>query len=140
MTGTRIRTWVVVLLALGSSPALALPGSPLDDQEPALALRSGRGEPPAEQDGALQLSVELGRGLHLGQGVGVLDLHLGWRTGRWELGVMLENLANLEGWDVTRDERTLFAVPAWRDPAPAEDLVLAPSNPWNARLYVMLAF
>jgi hypothetical protein len=87
---------------------------------------------------ATQLSRDLGN-LHLGQ-AGVVDLQLGYRTRSWEVGVLVENLANLEGWDVQRDERSLFAAPAGRTALPAEEVPATPNNPWNVRLFVTVWF
>jgi hypothetical protein len=89
---------------------------------------------------APQLSFQLGGGLHLGQGAGVLDLHLGWRFGSWELGLMAENVVDLAGWDVQRDERALFALSSWRESAAAADRVLEPRNPRNVMLFAALSF
>jgi hypothetical protein len=111
------------LRALCAATILVLLSSPGHADDPALAT---------------QLFRDLGN-LHLGQ-AGVLDLQLSWRTRSWEVGVILENLANLEGWDVQRDERTLFAAPAGRTALPAEDLVATPNNPWNVRLFLTLWF
>jgi hypothetical protein len=95
---------------------------------------------PAEPAPAAQLNLELGGGLHLGQGAGVLDLHFGWRRGRWEIGVLAENVADVPGWDVQRDDRALFAMLAGREPAPAEDLTTTLGNPRNVRLFVAVSF
>ena len=52
----------------------------------------------------------------------------------------VENFANVDGWDVQRDERSLFAAPAGRTPLPAEEVSATPSNPWNVRLFVTVWF
>jgi hypothetical protein len=95
---------------------------------------------PAEPAPRAQFLVELGDGLHLGQGTGVLDLHVGWRRGRWEIGVLAENVADVPGWDVQRDDRALFAMLPAREPAPAEELATTPANPWNVRWFVAVSF
>jgi hypothetical protein len=115
--------------------ALAL--GPTAPSREALSLQAAV---PAEPAPAAQLHMEIGGGLHLGQGAGVLDLHLGWRRGRWEIGVLAENVADVPGWDVQRDDRALFAMMAAREPAPAEDLAITPANPWNVRLFVAVSF
>jgi outer membrane receptor protein involved in Fe transport len=73
-------------------------------------------------------------------GYTIVDLHLAYKTKRFEVGVIVENLADAEWREAQFDDTSRLAGPPYNETKPVEGIHFTPGNPRNGRVFATIFF